>query len=234
MRVAIHQPNYLPWLGYFRKLAMCDVFVFFDNAQMPGGKSFVSRNAVKTAQGRTWLTVPVSGKGPGTRIADAEIVGDAWIVKHIRTLEIAYAGSPWIGLVGDLAATLELRRDSIADLNIDLIRTLAGMLGIANVKFLRATEMPLEAAGAASISEILNLTGATSYYTGSGEGSMRHLDVESFTARGIETRFVDGSFAEYPQQHGGFEPNLSAIDAILNCGPAKVAQLLGVDTARPA
>jgi hypothetical protein len=58
MIVSIHQPNYLPWLAYFRKIADADRFVFFDNVQMPIGKSLVSRNRVKTAQGVRWLTVP--------------------------------------------------------------------------------------------------------------------------------------------------------------------------------
>ena len=49
--VSIHQPNYLPWLGYFRKIAQSDVFVFFDNVQMPIGKSLVTRNRIKARAG---------------------------------------------------------------------------------------------------------------------------------------------------------------------------------------
>src|SRR3954465_564030 len=96
MIVGIHQPNYLPWLGYFRKVVKSDVFVFFDNVQMPMGKSFVTRNQVKTIAGPLWLTVPVKKHADPGLIRDARIVAGPWRRKHIGTLRSAYAGSPWL------------------------------------------------------------------------------------------------------------------------------------------
>ena len=94
--VAIHQPNYLPWLGYFRKIARSDVFVFFDNVQMPIGKSLVTRNKIRTAKGAQWLTVPTRRSSDGKPIAETSIVEGGWSRKHLKALEINYSGSPWL------------------------------------------------------------------------------------------------------------------------------------------
>ena len=73
MIVAIHQPNYLPWLGYFYKIAKCDMFVLLDNVQY-AKNSFINRNKIKTPQGELWLTVPVKSKGRfGQLIKEVEI-----------------------------------------------------------------------------------------------------------------------------------------------------------------
>jgi hypothetical protein len=230
MRVGIHQPNYLPWLGYFRKIAMCDTFVFFDNVQMPGGKSYVSRNEIKTPQGRLWLTVPVSDKGEGTLIASARIADQRWQRKHLKTLEMNYAASPWKTLIRDeIAPVLEIEHNCIADLNCALIEQISRIIGISEVKFVRATHLDLEATGADSIVEILDQLGATTYWTGSGAGSMRHLDMDAFTSRGIKTDFVSGDFPDYRQFHRDFEGNLSILDALLCLGPDATRVLLNVE-----
>ena len=61
MTVSIHQPNYLPWIGYFNKIVRSDTFVIFDDVQFPVGKKgfFGNRNKIKTNNGELWLTVPV-------------------------------------------------------------------------------------------------------------------------------------------------------------------------------
>ena len=74
--VAIHQPNYVPWPGYFHKLAACDVFVHLDAVQYPRGQSFAARNRIKTPNGVTYLTVPVSvPKGSERRLKVENVTG---------------------------------------------------------------------------------------------------------------------------------------------------------------
>jgi len=226
MRVAIHQPNYLPWLGYFRKIAKCDVFVFFDNVQMPGGKSLVSRNAIKTAQGRQWLTVPVRDKMT-TRIAEVRISDEGWKRKHLRTLQVAYAKSEYKSIIGELfEPVLAAPHDNLADLNITLIKQIAASLDLKATKFLRASEMHLSSGSANSISEILLATETTIYVTGSGAGTQRHLDVDELLSQGIATEFVSENYAEYCQLHGAFEAKLSVFDALLNIGPTETRNII--------
>lgn len=225
--VAIHQPNYLPWLGYFRKIARADVFVFMDNVQMPMGKSFVSRNRICTDRGLLWLTVPIERTSVVHSIAETRIAAARWRAKHVRTLENTFAQSPWKGLIAEtLEPLIDAGHELIVDLNIALIQAVAPVLAADDTRFMRASEMGLQARGAASVPEILERTGATVYLTGSGAGTQRHLDPEALEARGVETRFVSHEFSPYRQRRSGFEPNLSVVDAMLNCGPEHVRALL--------
>lgn len=229
LAVGIHQPNYLPWLGYFQKIALSDTFVFFDNVQMPGGKSFVSRNRVLTPQGPLWLTVPIERTGAPRRIAEVPIAGDKWLGKHLRTLEHAYTGSPWRDeVLSCLTPILRAGHDRLADLNIALIETISRLIGL-KTQFLRATALDLKEEGADSIPEILARSAATIYVTGAGAGTQRHLDTEALAAQGIETRFLPASVPAYPQNHEPFEANLSIVDALFNIGPDSCRSLLTVD-----
>lgn len=225
--MAIHQPNYIPWLGYFRKVAQADVFVFFDNVQMPIGKSLVSRNRVRTPNGVQWLTVPTRRSSEGKPISETPIAEGNWAQKHLKTLRLAYSGSPWLDpVLGILDTAFSQERTKIADLNIAVIREIAAFIGIQNSDYLRATDLNLEKTGAATIVEILEATDATTYLTGTGAGSMRHLDVEFLASQGVETETLSTEFREYSQKFSPFEANLSVIDALLNVGPEETKALL--------
>ena len=83
--VAIHQPNFLPWIGYFYKIVKSDIFVFLDNVQYTKN-SFINRNKIKTSQGEMWLTVPVSFSfGQLIRKVRINNLVD-WQKKHLRRL----------------------------------------------------------------------------------------------------------------------------------------------------
>ena len=87
MIVSIHQPNYIPWAGYFHKIANSDVFVIFDDVQFPRGKDWIFRNKIKTESGEKWLSVPVKNKNKFLKINEIEINNDIeWQKKHINAL----------------------------------------------------------------------------------------------------------------------------------------------------
>ena len=89
MRVSIHQPNYIPWIGYFEKIFLSDTFVFFDNVQMPMNKSLVSRNKILFQSKPMWLTIPTE-KGGIKPIKEVKISDTKWKKKHLNTLYHAY------------------------------------------------------------------------------------------------------------------------------------------------
>lgn len=202
----------------------CDVFVFFDNAIQPLGKSYVSRNEVRTAQGRQWLTVPISKKS--VPIAQTTINDRRWPEKHIRTLENAYGRSEHISVLEDrIAPVLRREYDYIADMNIDLIQSICEYLEF-NTRFLRATEMSLTREGAESIPEILTNVGATKYITGTGAGSRKSIEVGELEQVGIQVDYLETTFGDYCQFHHPFEPNLSILDALFCVGAKGTTQLL--------
>src|SRR5689334_11174130 len=156
MIVAIHQPNYIPWLGYFRKLLACDTFVFFENVQMPMGKSYVSRSQIKTHAGPFWLTAPTEKSGTPKLISEARIVPGPWPRKHLATLAVAYSGSPFLDQISTLLRNCFVgEQPLIADLNIQIITAIAEILVPGRVRFVRASAMKHGMTGAASIVPIL-------------------------------------------------------------------------------
>ncbi|PYN14894.1 MAG: hypothetical protein DME05_13725, partial [Candidatus Rokuibacteriota bacterium] len=93
MKIAIHQPHYLPWLGYFAKWAAADLFVFLDTVQFEKN-GWQNRNRIKTRDGARWLTVPVRAS-LGTPIKDVTIdERQPWPGRHLRMIEHAYAKAP--------------------------------------------------------------------------------------------------------------------------------------------
>lgn len=218
--VAIHQPNFMPWLGYFHKLIHCDIFIFLDDAQFPRGKSFTSRVTIKTPTGPAWLTVPVKGKGDMSPIKDV-LTNDtvAWKKKHLRTLEACYGRTaffqnhfPFI----EQAYQKDCR--VLADFNMKLITTLAGCFSSVT-RMVKASELGVEDSGSLGrLIKLVKSVGGTQYLTGTGKGSLRYLDEEAFAREGIEVLYQSFVHPVYPQQWGEFLPNLSAIDLLFNCG----------------
>jgi hypothetical protein len=123
MIVGVHQPNFLPWLGYFHKLLRCELFVLLDDVQFSRGKTFANRVQIKTAQGPRWITVPVTDKGELPLIREIRIAPDAsWKRKLLRTLELNYAKAHytktyWPGL----KEIIETASDQLCQLNSALI-----------------------------------------------------------------------------------------------------------------
>lgn len=218
--VAIHQPNFLPWLGYFHKLLNCDVFIFLDDAQFPRGKSFSSRVSIKAPGGPVWLTVPVRGKGDLSPIKDV-LTADTidWQRKHLRTLESCYARAAYFKeLFPMIQQIYQLNCSKLADFNINLIKALAGFLS-APAQLVRSSDLGVKNSGSLDhLIKLVKSVSGTKYLTGTGKGSFRYLDEEAFKQEGIEVLYQHFVHPVYSQQWGEFVPNLSAIDLLFNCG----------------
>lgn len=223
MIVSIHQPQYIPWPGYFFKILKSDVFVLYDTVQYPRGKHFGNRNQVKTANGPTWLTVPVLRRSEMLPYLNIPVELPAkWAGKHWRTIELSYGKAPHFRVMADAFARLYDRPEwpNIADLNLAFIRCALEALG-SNVRVISASE--LEASrmglrGADYIMAILKELSATSYISGQGEGSLRYVNADAFVASGIGLHTYSFQSPSYPQLWGEFFPDLSIVDMIANVG----------------
>jgi hypothetical protein len=225
--VAIHQPNYLPWLPYFRKIVNSDIFVFFDNVQMPGGKSFVNRVSINISGNQHWLTVPISSKGEGVLLKDSTISGSYWSDKHIKTLKLSYSYSKWSYMIDDYLAPVYLKNyTNIADLNISLIHVVLKILKVDTVKLIRASEINGVGEGYKSIYKILKSLNADTYITGNGKGTQRSIDSNKLNSIGIDSKYISSDNLEYLGIRYKFIPSLSVVDALLNLGPEAVKDLL--------
>lgn len=217
--VAIHQPNYLPWLGYFNKMANCDVFVLLDDVQLLRGKSFTTRNKVKTPNGAQWLTVPIRGKGELGLIKDAMIVRDGtWQRKHWKTIQLAYKKAPYFDRYEMKISEIYNRPwENLCELNITLIKVIKNLMAIDTTLVL-SSEMNIEARGAEKILSIIRELKAGKYITGEGKGSKRYIAEEEFKENSIELIYQQFKHPVYHQLWGDFIPNLSIIDLLFNEG----------------
>lgn len=226
MRLGIHQPQYLPWIGYFDRMASVDQWVFLDTVQYVKNY-FQQRTKVRVPQGSMWLTVPVScPNGLKTDIADVEIAADHnWRHRHRQTLQVTYARSPHYAQHASMLDSLyDQEWSHLVDLNIATIDALASAFGIT-VPCVRASQ--IEGIGGAKSDLVLSVCqamGADSYV--SGPTGRTYLDEDRFADAGVQIVYQDFRHPLYTQPFGEFEPYMSAADWLFCDGP-RCGELLG-------
>lgn len=224
MIVAIHQPNYAPWLGYFAKLARADVFVLLDDAQY-SKNSYINRVQIDGGGSARWLTVPVRFRF-GDAIAAVRAANADWPKAHADTLKTYYGKAPHFAEVFPWLAEryAALPAADLAVGNIELIVALAGRLGLRPT-FRRASS--LDAGGASGDDRLIALVRAcgegASYL--SGRGGAKYQDEGKFAAAGIPLVYTDFVHPAYDQGHD-FLPGLSILDALFRLGWERTAGLL--------
>jgi hypothetical protein len=222
MIVSISQPRYLPWLGYFHRLAVSDVFVYLDHVQYTP-RDWENRNKIKGPHGGTWLTVPIKAS---YRALIPEVLIDneqAWGERHWKSLDNVYRRAPHFAQYADEYRQLlsERRWERLTDLNLAVTARLATDLGLGSRPILRSSEMSLTATGSDLILEICRRTGARVYLSGSQ--GRNYLHEAAFTDAGIRVVYQDYRHPVYPQLHGEFMAFMAAVDVLFNCGPRSLA-----------
>ena len=218
LSVAIHQPNFLPWVGYFDKVARVDTFVLFDDVQLPQGKSFCSRVKIKGSNGPQWLTVPVSKKS-NAQINQVAIVQNGWVRKHVRTIEQVYGKAPYFEEFWPaIRATISEGWVLLADMNCALIETISKLGGI-ETNFVRSSSFDSRPVSADErILSILKSTNAAVYVSGEGAGSRRYVQSEEMAAEGIRLVWQEFQHPVYPQLAEPFDSHMSVLDMIFMTG----------------
>jgi hypothetical protein len=228
MRIAIHQPNYLPWCGYFYKMAQVDLFVILDDCSFT--KSGVThRVRIRTRHGISWLTVPV-GKREVPILALAPDPSQDWGTRHWSIIKNSYASCAfWDEVAPWLKPLLGAKWQRLVDLNVQSIRDVAARLGI-ETPLLRSSALPEKlkrtlGSGSVRNLQICQYLGAHTYV--SGQGAREYNQEEAFAAARIELEYVAFDHPVYPQAGEGFIPGLSVLDLLCNCGPQSKQVLFG-------
>ncbi len=216
--IAIHQPNHLPWIGYFDKMAKSDIFVLFDDVQFPRGKSYVTRNNILGANGQFWLTVPVKNKGEMLKINEVEIAEENWNKKHWKSIEASYCKSLFFNeLKKDFESIYTKKWVKLCELNVELIKKIMKILEI-ETKIVFSSDVPAKADKNERIIEIIKYFDADTYISGKGSGSQRYIFEEDFEKNDIKLIFNEFTHPIYKQMHPEFVPNMSVIDLLFNIG----------------
>lgn len=227
--VAIHQPNFFPWLGWFDKLARADCMILLDHVplQQTGG-NYTNRSRVLVKGEPHWMTVPLARGTDARRRIDQAFIADQgnWRRKMVSTLHQSYAKAEARAETSDSIARVILGQSHrLCELNIDGLNTVASLLGLDTTRVVRSSSIPTEGASTALLVELVKAVGGTQYLTGSG-ASYQNDDL--FRRSGVQVVYQQFRPAPYRQSGAReFVPGLSVIDALLNVGVAKTRALIG-------
>ncbi len=219
--VAVHQPNYLPWLGYFYKISKVDLFVIQDNVDFESGnaESLTNRTRLKSPQGMIKLTVPVRHKTGLKKINQIQIdTNQKWARKHLSLITNACIHSPFFKLYFPrLESVLLSDFENLSDLNIALISLCCSCLEISTPCIL-ASELKISGLQKSEqLVEICRQLDADLYL--SGNGARKYNDPALFQKNNIALKYSSYKPPVYKQLFDGFIPGLSVLDALFNLGP---------------
>jgi hypothetical protein len=226
--VAIHQPTFLPWLGWWDKLVRADVLVLLDDVQFPKkGGSWVNRVRLLVSGEPRWVTVPVDRGFHGTRSVREMRIDAAkpWREEILRTIASSYGRTPHFAEVMPVVEqALSAGAERIAELDEHAIGCLAAQLGLDTSRSVRQSDLGVTGTGSELLADLCRAVGGTTYLSGDGAGG--YLSEQVFAEAGIELRYQEFSPPTYPQPVNGHVPGLSVVDAVMSCGWSETARLL--------
>jgi len=225
MIVSINQPAYLPWLGYFDRIARSDLHVVLDHVQFEKN-SMTNRNQIRAGAEARMLTVPVrtAGRFGQLPINELEVANDTpWARKHWQAISQSYSKSAFFAAHAAFFEGVYAQRwERLYPLLQRMTGYLLEQLGI-RTRLVSSAELGVAGSKAELVVNLCRRVGATTYL--SGPFGRDYLDPATFRAAGIDLAFHDYRHPEYAQRPGGFLPRLSVIDLLFNHGPGSLGIL---------
>lgn len=216
-KVVILQPCFLPWLGTFEQIKLADVYVHYDDVQMPTGASRINRIQIKTPLGGKWLTAPIHKDGLQNINQISFDSSQDWRSKHLSTFKHVYGKAKcWKEAEALLLQIYARETDSLCEFDIFAIELLTKYFEI-ECEFVRSST--LNNSNLKSTERLLDITqkfGGDIYIT--GLGAKNYIKYDMFERAQIKIEFMDYLCTPYPQINGDFTPYVTAIDAIANLG----------------
>jgi len=215
--IVIHQPDFLPYLGFFHRFLHSDLWVIFDDVQfLSCSKSFHNRDKIKSKQGVKWLTVSVQKCPQKTPINQVLLADNDWREKNINLIKDCYAKAPYFKEIMPYIEQLySFKTDKMIDFNLQSIKVLNNLFDI-KIEMVKSGELNVEGTKNLLLINILKKLNADNYLT--GIGSKSYLDEPLFKKENIKVIWQKYAPPVYSQINGEFIPYLSAIDLLFNCG----------------
>jgi hypothetical protein len=229
--VAIHQPHYLPWLGYLHRMARAELFVLLDHVQFER-RNYQNRAGILIDGQSRWLTVPVEQRSRDERLdekrIDNRLEGQrAWQRVHFLTLHHAYRDAPYRDCF-NLRGLYGRRYERLADLNTATLELMREAFGI-RTPMVRSSTLAPEGEKSEMVLDICRRVGASALLVGLG-ASRHYLDRAAFAHAGIRLVLQEFVHPVYRQcGPGPFVPGLSAMDVLLNIGSRDARRLIAAE-----
>jgi hypothetical protein len=221
MRVAIHQPHYLPWLRYVEKIASSDLFILLDDVAFTT-RGWQNRNKIKGPNGWMYLTVPVTAKWnePINEVGIAHEDWGNWGEKHLRALEANYSRAPYFKAHMPWLQEIYCRKwTRLGELDDAYLRCLLDQMGV-HTPVVNSSDLNVGGVGTTRLLNLCKAVGAASYYSGAYAANA-YMDTAMFEEAGIGLELQHWRCPEYRQQFpkAGFVPDMAIVDLLFNEGP---------------
>ena len=225
MILTAHQLSYLPWLGYFHKIALADNFVILDSVQFEKN-SFTNRNKIKTSNGETWLTIPVEMKGHMEKtILDMQMDSKSnWKKKHWNSLVMNYKKTEYFNRYSSFFENYyQNQTNNLSEFILRSTLFFFEELKI-NPKTFRLSELKVESKKQDLIIDLCKVTNSNAFVFGAlGKD---YVDENLFRSSNIATYFQEYKHPVYPQLWGDFVPYMGIVDALFNLGPERTKEII--------
>jgi hypothetical protein len=217
MKVAIHQPQYLPYGGFFHKLSLSDAYVVMDDAQYD--KRFTNRNRIIAPNGSIWISVPINKKQKFAPNYDVEINNAmSWKDLHWKRLQLSYNNSKFFHLYKDYFDLLYRKEwNLLFDLDLETLKQIISWLGL-KTEIILESGLGISSKSTKRLVDVCKAVGADTYVAGSGSKS--YMDESLFRRNHLKVEYQNWIPSEYEQHLAKeFVPNLSIVDMLANLGP---------------
>lgn len=218
--VSIHQPLYIPWLGFFDKIKQSDIFIILDDAQFDKS-DFIHRNRIRIPQGKKWLTIPVDKHHipiNQIRIKNSLLTkkGKKWYDDHWNNIKDNYKDARFFEAFENQVSELyQEEYDVLSEFNSNCILKLTKMFDI-NTKIIYSSKFNFDSKSSQKLLDLVQAVDGTKYI--SGALGINYLDTKIFKEQNIEVEFQSFNHPVYEQRYEGFESSCSSIDALFNLG----------------
>ena len=224
--VVIHQPDFIPYLGFFDRLVKADIYVVFDNVQyVRSSRGWTSRDKIRTKDGEKWITISTQKAPRDTLIKNVLLSNEIpWKENHINLIKENYKNSPYYDEIMPYIKKLystEFTR--MMDFNVEAIKILMELFDI-HIDMVYASDLNPVGKNNSLIIDIVKKLGCHRYL--SGIGAKDYFVQEMYDEAGIEVIWQNFEYPVYKQQYEGFIPYLSSIDMLFNCGIEKSRKIL--------
>jgi hypothetical protein len=232
MVISINQPAYLPWLGYFERIARSDIHVVLDHVQFEKN-SFTNRNKIRVKEGTAWLSIPLATKGKfgNLEIKSLEFVpADKWKAKHWASLKMSYSRAPYFEQLREAyeaiyscewSGFMPFVRAMLAQHLLDL--------GI-KTRLVFSSEIETFGCKSQLVLNICKSFAAKSYLSGSQ--GRAYIDERAFLDEGISLQYQDYQHPTYKQVWPGFQSHLGILDLLFNHGKGSLEILMADQTSQ--
>ncbi|MDR1134942.1 MAG: WbqC family protein [Clostridiales Family XIII bacterium] len=224
MKLAIMQPYFLPYIGYWQLIYAVDKFVIYDDVNYIKG-GWINRNNILAGSKKQLFTIKLKGASSFKLINQTDILDD--FIKFRKTIQTNYAKAPYFSRVMKLVTEiLDFDGENLAAFLRNSIELVAEYVGI-NTELLISSDIKKDPTLKAQdrVIDICTGLGAAEYYNAIGGTGL--YSPEDFRAKGIDLKFMKTSFTPYKQFKNEFVPGLSIIDIMMFNDVEAIQKMLG-------